>query len=111
MLSSVVIITSVSRSFAPLLFRSADLLPFEQIAFAVGKPPFTKILDVFGRAEGIALAAILYSLGYLLTAASTNVRIFIVARAISSLGGQGLQLAQQIIVAGELPPRNSAHSS
>ncbi|ORY89658.1 major facilitator superfamily domain-containing protein [Leucosporidium creatinivorum] len=79
MLSSVVIITS--------------------IGFAVGKPPFTKILDVFGRAEGIALAATLYSIGYLLTAASTNVRIFIVARAISSLGGQGLQLAQQIIVA------------
>lgn len=67
----------------------------------MGKPPFTKILDVFGRAEGISVAATLYSIGYLLTAASTNVRVFIVARAISALGGQGLQLAQQIIVAGE----------
>ncbi|GAA6040600.1 hypothetical protein JCM8097_008062 [Rhodosporidiobolus ruineniae] len=79
MLSSVVIITS--------------------IAFAVGKPPMTKILDVFGRAEGICLAAALYSLGYLLTAAATDVRVYILAKAISSLGGQGVQLAQQIIVA------------
>ncbi|KAK4054078.1 hypothetical protein OIV83_001103 [Microbotryomycetes sp. JL201] len=79
MLSTVVIITS--------------------IAFAVGKPPFTKILDVFGRAEGVLLAAVLYSVGYLMTAAATNAPVYMVARAIASLGGQGLQLAQQIIVA------------
>ncbi|KAM0789647.1 hypothetical protein ACM66B_000449 [Microbotryomycetes sp. NB124-2] len=79
MLSTVVIITS--------------------IAFAVGKPPFTKILDVFGRAEGVFLAAVLYSVGYLMTAAATNAPVYMVARAIASLGGQGLQLAQQIIVA------------
>ncbi|GAA5867400.1 hypothetical protein JCM8547_003334 [Rhodosporidiobolus lusitaniae] len=69
------------------------------IGYAVGKPPMTKILDVFGRAEGICLAATLYSLGYLLTAAATDVRLYIFARALSALGGQGIQLAQQIIVA------------
>ncbi|GAA5863975.1 hypothetical protein JCM1840_000654 [Sporobolomyces johnsonii] len=79
MLSSVVIVTS--------------------IAFAVGKPPFTKILDVFGRAEGVCLAATLYSLGYLLTAVATDVKVFVFARALAALGGQGIQLAQQIIVA------------
>ncbi|BGP49152.1 hypothetical protein JCM10450v2_005035 [Rhodotorula kratochvilovae] len=69
------------------------------IGYAVGKPPMTKILDVFGRAEGICLAATLYSLGYLITAAATDARVYLFARALSALGGQGIQLAQQIIVA------------
>ncbi|GAA6002891.1 uncharacterized protein JCM10292_001359 [Rhodotorula paludigena] len=69
------------------------------IGYAVGKPPMTKILDVFGRAEGICLAAIIYSLGYLFTAAATDARFYLFARALSALGGQGIQLAQQIIVA------------
>ncbi|GAA5835089.1 hypothetical protein JCM11251_000161 [Rhodosporidiobolus azoricus] len=69
------------------------------IAWAVGKPPMTKILDVFGRAEGICLAAILYSLGYLITATATDVRVYVFARAVSALGAQGIQLAQQIIIA------------
>ncbi|GAA5912681.1 hypothetical protein JCM8208_007728 [Rhodotorula glutinis] len=69
------------------------------IGYAVGKPPMTKILDVFGRAEGICLAATLYSLGYIITAAATNARVYLAARALSALGGQGIQLAQQIIVA------------
>ncbi|KAI5480517.1 hypothetical protein MNV49_000670 [Pseudohyphozyma bogoriensis] len=69
------------------------------IAHAVGKPPLTKILDVFGRAEGIALSAVFYSVGYILTATAKDVRVYVAARAISSLGGQGLQMGQQIIVA------------
>ncbi|KAK4704828.1 hypothetical protein P7C70_g1390, partial [Phenoliferia sp. Uapishka_3] len=69
------------------------------IAYAVGKPPMTKILDVFGRAEGVAFAASLYFLGYILSACATDVRVFVVARALAALGGQGLQLAQQIIIA------------
>lgn len=60
----------------------------------------TKILDVFGRAEGIALAAFFYFLGYILTASARDVRVYICARALAALGGQGLQLAQQIIIAG-----------
>ena len=33
----------------------------------------TKVLDVFGRAEGVCFAAALYSLGYLITAGATDV--------------------------------------
>lgn len=69
------------------------------VAFAVGKPPFAKILDVFGRAEGIALAALLFALGYLMAACSTSIPMFLVAKALAALGAQGIQLAQQIIVA------------
>jgi hypothetical protein len=71
----------------------------------------TKILDVFGRAEGICIAASIYSLGYLLTAAATNAKIYLFARALSALGGQGIQLAQQIIVAGPSSPPSALSTS
>lgn len=58
-----------------------------------------KFLDVFGRAEGFVLAASLYSLGFLLTASSTSATSFIISRAIAALGGQGLQLASQVLIA------------
>lgn len=41
-----------------------------------------------------------------MTACATDVRVFVVSRALAALGGQGIQLAQQIIIAGKLtlPP-------
>ncbi|KAM0745775.1 MFS general substrate transporter [Meredithblackwellia eburnea MCA 4105] len=78
------------------------------IAHAVGKPPMTKILDVYGRAEGCTLAAGLYFVGYMLTATAKSPWVFIVARAIATLGGQGIQLAQQIIVADTTTLTNRA---
>jgi hypothetical protein len=44
-------------------FDVAPTLLFLQIAFAIGKAPMAKIMDVFGRAEGISVAAALYTLG------------------------------------------------
>lgn len=67
----------------------------------------TKVLDVFGRAEGVCFAAALYSLGYLITAGATDVKVYVFARALSALGGQGIQLAQQIIVAGTSSAREA----
>ncbi|KAA1093150.1 hypothetical protein PGT21_026735 [Puccinia graminis f. sp. tritici] len=69
------------------------------IAFAVGKPPMSKIMDVFGRAEGVLVAIILYLVGALLTASSTGVIQYGIARTAAALGSQGLQLSQMIIVA------------
>lgn len=69
------------------------------IAYAVFKPPMAKILDVFGRAEGLALSAALYSLGYILTSSSNSIISFAIARLIGSAGAQGINLAQQIILA------------
>ncbi|GAA94739.1 uncharacterized protein L969DRAFT_49629 [Mixia osmundae IAM 14324] len=69
------------------------------IAYAVGKPPLAKVLDVFGRAEAVALSAGLYGAGYLLTATAINVEMFGFGRVLAALGSQGLQLAQQIIIA------------
>lgn len=69
------------------------------VAYAVGKPPFAKILDVFGRAEGIALAGGVFAAGYFLAACANSIPTFLVAKALAALGAQGIQLAQQIIVA------------
>lgn len=69
------------------------------IAYAVFKPPMAKILDVFGRAEGLALSAALYSLGYILTSTSNGIVSFALARLIGSAGAQGINLTQQIILA------------
>jgi len=69
------------------------------IAFAVGKPPISKIMDVFGRAEGVLVAIGLYFIGAILTASSTGVIQYGIARTAAALGSQGLQLSQMIIVA------------
>ncbi|OAV97529.1 hypothetical protein PTTG_01301 [Puccinia triticina 1-1 BBBD Race 1] len=69
------------------------------IAFAVGKPPMSKIMDVFGRAEGVLVAIILYLIGAILTASSTGVIQYGFGRTAAALGSQGLQLSQMIIVA------------
>lgn len=69
------------------------------IAYAVCKPPMAKIIDVFGRAEGLALSAILYLIGYLLTSSSRSIITFGIGRVIGSAGAQGIGLAQQVILA------------
>lgn len=83
----------------------------------------SKIMDVFGRAEGVLVAILLYligesshnhppqktlgeilmvrniSVGAILTASSTGVVQYGIARTAAALGSQGLQLSQMIIVA------------
>lgn len=69
------------------------------IAWAVGKPPMSKVMDVFGRAEGVMIATVLYFFGATLTSSATSVTQYGIARIASALGSQGLQLAQMILVA------------
>jgi MFS family permease len=69
------------------------------IAYAVCKPPMAKILDTFGRAEGLAISAVLYGLGFFLVSSSSGIVSFAAARVLGSAGAQGINLAQQVIVA------------
>lgn len=98
-LSGIAIVTNVSTSSFSTMFCQRLIHSWTQIAYAVGAAPISKILDVFGRGEGVLFSLILYALGFVLTACSTDVPIFVIARATSAFAGQGLQLAQQIIVA------------
>lgn len=64
LLASIGILTNVS-ALRLLLFRhGADAVGI-QIGVALIRPLMAKILDIFGRAEGIALSALLYAIGQL----------------------------------------------
>jgi MFS family permease len=58
-----------------------------------------KIADVFGRLEAFTLCIVLYVLGYIQMAASTNVQTFAAAQIFYSAGSTGLQILQQVFVA------------
>lgn len=111
-------VTSIEHNSLPLIepyFLSlfshhsslATVSILTSIAFAVGKPPLSKLIDVFGRPEGVLVSMILYFIGAILTASSSGVIQYAVARMAAALGSQGLQLAQMIIVAdtSSLPSR------
>lgn len=58
-----------------------------------------KLADVFGRLEAFSLSVILYVLGYIQMATSTNVQTFASAQIFYSAGGTGLQILQQVFIA------------
>lgn len=66
---------------------------------AVIKPPMAKIADVFGRFEAFCVSILLYVLGYIQMAASTNVQTYASAQIFYAAGSTGLQILQQVFIA------------
>lgn len=66
---------------------------------AVIKPPMAKIADVFGRFEAFCVCILIYVLGYIQMAASTNVQTYASAQIFYSAGSTGLQILQQVFIA------------
>lgn len=66
---------------------------------AVIKPPMAKVADVFGRFEAFCLSILIYILGYVQMAASTNVQTYASAQIFYSAGSTGLQILQQVFIA------------
>ena len=58
-----------------------------------------KIADVFGRFEAFCLSILIYILGYVQMAASTNVQTYASAQIFYSAGSTGLQILQQVFIA------------
>ena len=58
-----------------------------------------KIADVFGRLEAFSFSVLLYVLGLIQMAASTNVQTYAAAQIFYSAGGTGLQILQQVFIA------------
>lgn len=58
-----------------------------------------KVADVFGRFEAFCLSILIYILGYIQMAASTNVQTYASAQIFYSAGSTGLQILQQVFVA------------
>lgn len=58
-----------------------------------------KVADVFGRFEAFCVSIIIYILGYIQMAASTNVQTYASAQIFYSAGSTGLQILQQVFIA------------
>lgn len=63
------------------------------------KPPMAKVADVFGRFEAFCVSILIYILGYVQMAASTNVQTYASAQIFYSAGSTGLQILQQVFIA------------
>lgn len=68
-------------------------------SIAVIKPPMAKVADVFGRFEAFCVSILIYILGYIQMAASTNVQAYASAQIFYSAGSTGLQILQQVFIA------------
>lgn len=58
-----------------------------------------KVADVFGRFEAFCVSILIYVLGYIQMAASTNVETYASAQIFYSAGSTGLQILQQVFIA------------
>lgn len=58
-----------------------------------------KVADVFGRFEAFCLSILIYILGYVQMAASSNVQTYASAQIFYSAGSTGLQILQQVFIA------------
>ncbi|KAL4964681.1 siderochrome-iron transporter MirC [Aspergillus stella-maris] len=77
----------------------STVLVVQNVVNAVVKPPMAKIADVFGRFEAFCISILIYVLGYIQMAASTNVQTYASAQIFYSAGSTGLQILQQVFIA------------
>ncbi|KAJ9482671.1 Siderophore iron transporter [Penicillium thymicola] len=77
----------------------STVLVIQNVVNAVIKPPMAKIADVFGRFEAFCLSILIYVLGYIQMASSTNVQTYASAQIFYSAGSTGLQILQQVFIA------------
>ncbi len=75
------------------------------LAMAVAMPVYGKLGDVFGRKRLFLTAIILFLIGSALCGFSQNLPQLIGFRALQGLGGAGLLVSSQAIVADVVPPR------
>ncbi|KAJ5873434.1 Siderophore iron transporter mirC [Penicillium subrubescens] len=77
----------------------STVLVVQNVVNAVIKPPMAKVADVFGRFEAFCVSILIYILGYIQMAASTNVQTYASAQIFYSAGSTGLQILQQVFIA------------
>lgn len=96
-------VTSNLTIYATSAFKAHSLvstvLVVQGVVLSIVKPPMSKIADVFGRFEAFCLSVLLYVIGYIQQASSTNVDSYAAAQIFYSAGQTGLQILIQIFVA------------
>ena len=75
------------------------------LTMTIGLPVYGKLGDQIGRKPLFVTAILLFSAGSLLGALAWNIDLLIAARAVQGLGGGGLMVLSQAIVADVVPAR------
>ncbi|KAI6381594.1 hypothetical protein MCOR25_001070 [Pyricularia grisea] len=95
--------TYAFSAFATSSFQSHSLLStvtvVQSVVLAVMKPIMSKLSDVTGRLEAFTLSIVLFVLGFIQQAASTNIDSYASAQIFYSAGSTGVQILQQIFIA------------
>ncbi|KAG5937468.1 hypothetical protein E4U59_004345 [Claviceps monticola] len=99
----VVYTSSTYNAYATSAFSQHSLLStaavVSDIAQLCAYPIIAKVEDAIGRAEGFALATLLYVVGSVMSAACPNAETYVVAGIFNAWGNTGLLLTEQVFVA------------
>ncbi|KAK4234180.1 siderophore iron transporter mirB [Achaetomium macrosporum] len=94
------------RTFTPFVTSSFQLHSltaatsiFSSIIAGLSKLPLAKILDLWGRPQGMALMLVFWVIGFCMMAACQNVETYAAAQVFSSVGAQGVSYCLTVFIA------------
>lgn len=87
---------------------SAAVTIVSSIIGGLTKLPLAKILDTWGRPQGLTLMLAIWVIGFIITAAAPNIETYAAANVFSSVGAQGVSYCITIFIADTSTLRNRA---
>ncbi|KAM0665610.1 hypothetical protein MY8738_007680 [Beauveria namnaoensis] len=72
----------------------------------LSKLPLAKILDTWGRPQGLALMLVIWCLGYITTAAANSIETYAAALVFNAVGAQGVSYTVTVFIADTSSLRN-----
>jgi MFS family permease len=75
-----------------------------QILSAALVPFYTKVSDVFGRAQSLTIAMVFYCVGYIIQGTSNSFLQFALGQISYGIGSTGMLTLTQVLIAGKLFP-------
>ncbi|KAI1859541.1 uncharacterized protein JN550_012059 [Neoarthrinium moseri] len=97
----------VTSSFA-LHSLTATSTVFSSIIGGLSKIPLAKIIDIWGRPQGISLMLFFWVIGFIMMAACRNVETYAAALVFSTVGAQGVSYCLTVFVADTSALKNRA---
>jgi MFS family permease len=103
----------VVRTLNPFVTSAFDLHSYtaattiiSSVVGGLSKLPLAKILDTWGRPQGLALMLVLWTLGFVMMAACRDVATYIAAQVFSVVGSQGVSYCLTVFVADTSSMKN-----
>lgn len=70
--------------------------------------PLAKILDTWGRPQGIALSMLIWDIGYIMMAATTSVEMYAAAQVFAAVGQTGVSYCMTVFISDTSHLKNRA---